>query len=68
MVLALLTSINDFVHPPQAEASGRHRSRYLRQAHFIAASEKGASEPSWVGKFAMILDESSLEVNKILLG
>ena len=48
--LALSKSRNDFMHPPQAEASGRQRSRYLRQAHFINSSIKGVSEPFWVGK------------------
>jgi len=50
MGLALSQIGNDFVRLPQAAASGRQRSRYLRQAHFITSSKKGASEPNWIGK------------------
>jgi hypothetical protein len=50
MGLALSKSTNDFMHPPQARASGRQHSRYLRQAHFITSSKKGLSEPRSVGR------------------
>jgi len=35
---------------PKAKASERQRCGILRQAHFITTSEKGVSEPSWIGK------------------
>ena len=49
LILSQIT--NDFMRPPQAEASGRQRSRNSGQAHFITPSKKGVSEPSKVGKF-----------------
>jgi hypothetical protein len=50
MGLVLSLAANDFVRPPQAVALGRHGARYLMQAHFITSSEKGVSEPRWIGK------------------
>jgi hypothetical protein len=45
---------------PQALALGRHGSGILRQAHFITSSEKGVSEPSWVGQFEGYTESGAL--------
>lgn len=45
---------------PQVLTSGRHCSRYLRQAHFIKTSKKGLSEPSWEEK---LTSNSGLELS-----
>jgi hypothetical protein len=52
----------------QAKAPGRQSCGILRQAHFITTSEKGVSEPCWVGKLLITLHEEQPYVKLILLG
>jgi hypothetical protein len=56
------------VRLPQAEASGRQKSRYSGEAHFIISSEKRWSEPGLDGNnFRLPLNDNFLKVKNFLL-